>query len=113
MGTFVIQTANNNKVYFNLKASNGEVILTSQMYETRQGAQTGIDSVIVNAPIEARYEKKMSTRGKAYFVLKAANHEVIRTSEEYENTSNRDKGMEAVKSNAAGATVHDLSEAIK
>lgn len=105
MSAFVIQMSSNNKYYFTLKAGNGEVILTSQMYETKQGAETGIASVKVNAVIDERYEKKTSTRDKAYFVLKAANHEVIGTSEEYESTSNRDKGIEAVKANAPGAAV--------
>jgi uncharacterized protein len=110
MGHFVIQMSSNNKFYFNLVAGNGEVVLTSQMYETKQGAQTGIDSVVANAQTDARYEKKTSARGKAYFVIKAANHEVIGTSEEYESTSNRDKGIEAVKSAAAKATVKDLCD---
>jgi len=40
----------NGNHYFNLKASNGQVIGTSQMYTSNSGVETGIDSVKKNAP---------------------------------------------------------------
>ncbi len=43
-------TAKNGKFYFNLKASNGQVIGTSEMYESAAGRDNGIDSVKRNAP---------------------------------------------------------------
>ncbi len=41
--------ATNGKHYFTLKASNGEIIGTSQMYETKAGMVNGLASVIKNA----------------------------------------------------------------
>ncbi|WP_412561409.1 YegP family protein [Winogradskyella sp. MIT101101] len=42
--------SSNGKHYFNLKASNGQVIGTSEMYESSSGMENGIDSVKTNAP---------------------------------------------------------------
>lgn len=44
------QTAKNGKYYFNLKASNGQIIGTSEMYESSSGRSNGIASVKSNAP---------------------------------------------------------------
>jgi uncharacterized protein YegP (UPF0339 family) len=95
--------------HFNLFAANGEGILTSEMYASKAGAENGIASVQTNAAHDARYERKTSTADQPYFVLKAANHEVIGTSEMYSSPSARDKGIESVKTNAGTATVSDES----
>jgi len=47
---FDLKESRNNQWYFNLKAQNGEIILTSEMYVSKQGAEKGIDSVMRNAP---------------------------------------------------------------
>ncbi|WP_461533189.1 YegP family protein [Sinomicrobium sp.] len=44
------KTAKNGKFYFNLKATNGQIIGTSQMYASEAGMENGIDSVKNNAP---------------------------------------------------------------
>lgn len=88
---------------FNLKGGNGETVLTSERYTTKQGAQAGILSVKANAPADARYDKRVATNGLPYFVLKAANGEIIGTSETYSSTTARDNGIAWVKVNAPGA----------
>jgi len=40
----------NGKPFFNLKASNGKVIGSSEMYESLSSMENGIASVIKNAP---------------------------------------------------------------
>lgn len=105
MGTFVKKTASNGQYYFTLKAGNGQVILTSEMYASGAGRDNGIDSVKENAPKDERYEKKSSTSGKLYFNLKAGNGQVIGTSEMYESESGRDNGIASVKENAPEAAV--------
>lgn len=47
---YELKEAKNGKWYFNLKATNGQVILSSQMYSGKSGAQNGIESVMKNAP---------------------------------------------------------------
>lgn len=44
------KTASNNKYYFNLKATNGQIIGSSEMYESSSGRDNGIASVKKNAP---------------------------------------------------------------
>ena len=105
MGKFVIKTGSNSQYYFNLKADNGQTILTSEGYTTKTSCQSGIDSVKANAKSDSNYDKRTSSNGKYYFNLKAANGQVIGTSEMYETSSGRDNGIESVKMNAPGATV--------
>lgn len=108
-GQFVISQAKNGKFVFNLKAGNGEVILTSQMYEAKTSAQQGIDSVKANAPQDDRYERVTSSSGQPYFNLKAANGQVIGSSEMYSSTAAMEGGIASVKKNAPGASVTDPS----
>lgn len=106
-GKYVLKTASNGQFYFNLKAGNGETILTSEMYGAKASALTGIESVKTNSPLDARYDRLTSSSGKAYFNLKAANGQVIGCSEQYSSESARDAGIESVKSNGPPATTDD------
>jgi uncharacterized protein YegP (UPF0339 family) len=99
----------NGQYMFNLKAGNGEIILTSELYKTKEAALNGIESVKENAPIDAQYERKESARAEPYFVLKAKNHQVIGKSEMYSSASSRDNGIESVKKNGPVATLKDIS----
>ncbi|GAB4521288.1 MAG: YegP family protein [Amphiplicatus sp.] len=92
---------------FRLKAANGQAILASEGYKAKSGAENGIESVKKNAADPARFEKKTSSSGKPYFVLKAANHEVIGTSEMYESDAACENGIKSVMNNAPGAAVED------
>lgn len=94
---------------FRLKAKNGEPILSSEGYTTKQGCLTGIASVKINAPIDSRYYRSVASSGQYYFTLRAANGEKIGTSEMYSSASARDNGIEAVKRDAPGAPTEDLT----
>lgn len=94
---------------FNLKAANDQVILTSQMYEAKEGAELGITSVRQNASLEERYQEKEGANGKPYFVLHAGNQEVIGHSEMYSSREAMRNGMASVKKNAPIAETVDLS----
>ncbi|SKB50968.1 YegP family protein [Daejeonella lutea] len=107
MGTFVIKKRNNGEFQFDLKAGNGQTILTSEGYTTKSGCENGIESVRTNSQDESRFERKISANMKYYFSLKASNGQIIGTSEMYESSSSRDKGVDSVQSNAKGAKVDD------
>lgn len=109
MGTFQIDKAKDGQFYFRLKAGNGETILMSEMYKAKASAHNGIESVKKNAPLAERFEKKTSSKGQPYFVLKAGNHEVIGTSEMYSSDSACDNGIQSVMKNAPDAKVDDLT----
>jgi len=96
------------KYRFRLKAGNGQIVLASEAYESKSGCKNGIESVIKNAPMYQRYNKKESSNGKFYFNLRAGNNQVIGTSEMYESESGRDNGIESVKNSAKGATIEEV-----
>ena len=92
---------------FVLKAGNNEIILTSELYASKQGALTGIASVKANSPDDSRYERKNAVNGQPMFNLKAANGERIGTSETYSSTQAREAGIQAVKNTGPTAPVDD------
>jgi uncharacterized protein YegP (UPF0339 family) len=108
-GKFVLKKSSNGQYYFRLQAGNGEPLLRSEMYSAKSGAQNGIESVRKNAPLDERYERKTAANGQPMFNLKAANHEIIGTSETYSSTAARENGIASVKTNAPGAVVDDQS----
>ena len=73
---FELKNTASGEFMFNLKAGNGEIILTSERYKSKQGALNGIESVRKNAADAHRFEHKTATNGQPYFVLKAANGEI-------------------------------------
>ena len=104
-GYYELKRSGETGYMFNLKAGNHETILTSQIYAGQDGANTGIASVQTNSTHDNHFERKVAKDGSAYFVLVAANHEVIGTSEMYSSTSARDKGIESVKANGPSTTI--------
>ena len=105
MGKFATKTGKDGQYYFNLKADNGQVILSSEGYTTTAARQNGIDSVKTNAKDDSKFDRLTSTNGKHYFNLKAGNGQVIGRSEMYESAAGRDNGIESVKNNAPDAPV--------
>ena len=104
---FVITKSKNDKFLFNLKAGNGEVILSSQMYDAKASATSGVESVKTNAALDERYERKASAKGQPFFNLKAANGQVVGHSEMYSSTSAMEGGIASVKKNAPSAVIDD------
>lgn len=106
-GWFELSKSSDGQFRFVLKAGNGEIILTSELYTTKGAAENGIASVQVNSPLDERYEKKDSVNGKFYFNLKAANHQVIGTSQMYASAQSRETGITSVKNNGSTKTMKD------
>ena len=106
-GTYDLKKTNSGKFVFNLKAANHQVILTSELYESKAAAENGIASVRRNAPDDARYERKAAKNGEPYFVLKAANGQAIGKSEMYSSASAMENGIASVKKNGPDAVVAD------
>ena len=104
-GWFEMSESKDGQFRFVLKAGNAETVLTSELYKTKRSAENGIASVQANCADEARYERKTASNGKAFFNLKAANHQVIGTSQMYKDAAGRDNGIESVKTNGPTTTV--------
>jgi uncharacterized protein YegP (UPF0339 family) len=105
---YEIKQAKDGKYFFNLKATNGQVILTSQMYKDKSGAKNGINSVQANANINDLFERKESSADKNFFVMKAKNHQVIGKSQFYASASSMENGIESVMKNGPTTEIDDL-----
>lgn len=108
-GKFEVSQSKSGKFMFNLKAGNGQVILTSQMYETKASALQGIESCKKNGLVDARFERASSSSNQPYFCLKASNGQVIGRSEMYSSTAAMENGIKSVMNNVDGAPVNDLT----
>lgn len=108
-GWYELSQANDGQYRFVLKAGNGEIILTSELYKAKASAENGIASVQKNSPDDARYDRLTAKNGKPYFNLKASNHQIIGSSQFYASEASRDKGIESVKNNGISTTVKDLT----
>jgi uncharacterized protein YegP (UPF0339 family) len=93
--------------YFHLRAGNGEIVLQSEGYTRRASALAGSASVRANGPDAARYQVKDAANGQAYFVLMAANGQVIGVSETYASRSNAQRGATTVATLLQSESVAD------
>jgi uncharacterized protein len=108
-GKFVLKKTSKGNFVFNLKASNGLVMLTSEVYKNKSSALNGVESVRKNAGKDSNFEQRAAKNGQPYFVLKAANKEIIGQSEMYSRAANMKKGIASVKANARTAKLEDLT----
>lgn len=106
---FQIYTGEDKQFYFRLCAVNGEIILGSEGYVSKSGCDNGVRSVKENAAKDERYQRKTAEDEQYYFVLVAANGEVIGKSETYSSERSRDDGVEAVKRTAPDAPVEEIT----
>lgn len=119
MGKFVIKETNTG-VKFDLKAGNGEVIATSEVYNSEAACKNGIDSVKKNAPVAAvenqtvegyateknpKFEIYQDKAGEYRFRLKATNGQIVAVGEGYTSLSGCQNGIESVRKNAPDAEV--------
>jgi hypothetical protein len=98
MGKFEIKTRGKDGFMFNLKAGNGQIIMTSQGYKSMDACLNGIESCRTNAQDEGQFDKLESSNGK-----------IIGTSEMYESVASRDNGIASVMKNAPDSTVVDTT----
>jgi len=82
--------------YFRFVAANGEILLRSEGYITRQSADKGIEVVPESAPDARNIEQLEAVDGSFYYTVKSANGEIIAVSETYVSKSNALRGARAV-----------------
>ncbi len=104
----LFQSEKNEKYYFRLVASNGQIIMSSQGYATKAAANNGILSVAENATVPERYDRKVSSNGKPYFSLKAGNGQIVGDSQMYASNETMENGIRSVTENAPIAPTEDL-----
>jgi uncharacterized protein len=108
-GWYELSKSKDGQYRFVLKAGNSETILTSELYQAKASAENGIASVQSNCGINDRYELKAASNGKLMFNLKAANHQVIGTSQMYASEDARANGVASVKTNGTSKTIKDMT----
>ena len=106
-GWFELSKSSDGQFRFVLKAGNAETILTSELYKGKSSAENGIASVQANCSDDGRYERKTAANGKFHFNLKAANHQIIGSSQMYASEASRDNGIASVKTNGVSTTIKD------
>ena len=111
MGKFEIKKTKSGQFRFDLKAANGQVILSSQSYKSKASCIKGINSVIRNSADDHRFERKTAKDGSPYFNLKATNGQIIGTSEMYSNSTGMENGISSVMKNAERAPVEKKYDA--
>jgi len=119
MGKFVVRNTNTG-IKFDLKATNGEIIASSQVYASKATCLKGIESVKKNSVIAGtedqtvenfetvknpKYEVYTDKAGEFRFRLKASNGQIIATSEGYKAKKSCLNGIESIKKNAPDAPV--------
>jgi uncharacterized protein YegP (UPF0339 family) len=119
MGKFVVRNTKTG-IKFDLKAGNGEVIATSEVYASEASCLKGIASVQKNAPVAAvedqtvegyaaekhpKFEMYTDKAGEFRFRLKATNGQVIAVSEGYKAKASCENGIASVKKNAVDAPI--------
>lgn len=107
-GWYELSSNDKGQYSFVLKAGNAETILRSEQYESKASAENGIASVQKNSPSEDRFDRKDASDGRFYFNLKAANHQIIGTSQMYKTAAGRDNGIASVQTNGPSTTVKSV-----
>lgn len=106
-GKFELYKDKSGEYRFRLKASNGQNIGTSEGYKAKPSAENGIESVRKNATDQSRYSVFEGAGGKWYFNLKAANHQVILSSQGYSSKDDAENGCQSVGNHAPDAELDD------
>ena len=107
-GKFELKQSKDGQYMFNLKAGNGQVILSSELYKTKAAAENGIESVKTNAAIAARFERTKNKNDEPYFKLKASNGQEVGRSEYYSSEAAKENGIKSVHNNSPDATVVEV-----
>ena len=117
--SFEVLEAESGESYFNLVASNGQIIGTSETYASKSNASRAVKTVmkiVTNATDAsaqtgtASFETFKGQDGQAYFRLSAKNGEIVLQSEGYSSTSGAKKGIESVQKSGVDASNYQVLE---
>jgi uncharacterized protein len=110
IGKYEISHSRGGENYFNLKATNGQIILSSVMYSSANDCANAIESARECCTDDNMYDRKISSNNKHFFNLKDSIGQVIGMSEMYESAANMEKGIASVKRNGISTIVEKQYE---
>ena len=105
---YIIKKATNGQYFWVLNASNGQVLITSETYTTKESCKGGITSSKISV-YDSNFVRKIATNGQYFFNQIANNYQVLGTSETYITSQNCENGISAVKRDAPIANIEDLT----
>lgn len=109
MGGFKIQQTKTGKFAFRLVAANGQIILSSEPFDTKAAALAATRAVSEIALAEDNFERRSNNVGEYYFVLKMPNGRVLGRSDAYASQAAREAGIWSVKKNSNPSSTTDSS----
>jgi len=92
-GSVELYQSSDNQWRFRVKAGNHQVVLSSEAYVSKQGAENGIASVLENGVDPAMYALNKTASGKYNVRLKAGNSEIIAFTQSYSTKSNATRAI--------------------
>ena len=108
-GRYEIRERMNGEFQFNLKAGNGQTILSSEGHATKDACRQAIATVRDASPQPDRYRRLTARDGSPYFTLVGDGGEVVGSSEMYSSIAAREKGIDSVQTNAPSAVIRDTT----
>jgi uncharacterized protein len=105
MGRFIIKSKDEGGFIFNLEDNNGQIILTSETFMTKESCKDGIDSVQTNCTYYNRYKKGITTNNNHFFLMKTFTGQVIGKSEMFESVYSMEICIESVRRNGISKTI--------
>lgn len=109
-GKFELSKTRNNQFVFNLKAANGQIILTSGTHASKELALQHLEKARHAGVDDSHFDRCTSVGGQPYFSLQGASGIKLGRSEMYSSTAAMEKGIASVKRNVQTARVIDLSD---
>lgn len=94
---------------WNLKAGNGEVILSSQSYKAKASAKKGIASIMKHSAMPECFERKVARNKKPFFTIKALNGQQIGKSQFYDSDRSCENGIKSASKNGPTSKIIDLT----
>ncbi|MBM3441968.1 MAG: DUF1508 domain-containing protein [Bacteroidetes bacterium] len=107
MVRFIINKSKEGTFEYSLVETDGEAILSSQGYGSKQGCKIGISSVKSNASADVQYERKKGRNGKTSFNLLSHNGRVIGEGGKFASEASMEKVIAFLKKKAKSAKIVD------
>ncbi len=114
---YQLRPAVNGEWYFNVRSTNGAVLATSETYVTRYNATRARNSIanLINvansinaANTTARFQIFRGENGQYYARLRAANGEIVLTSEGYVSSTGATNVVESLRRNATVSASYEI-----
>lgn len=105
---FQIIRGKNEKYYFRLRMADGAIILHSDGFKVRDGAEKGIELVRLSVYYDERFKRKISRDGRYFFEIMSMENHILGTSRRFNTIQDCDRAIGLVKDLAPEATIEDF-----